>query len=98
LPVTGNDRPRDAPKRQTAAGLAVSKKERELVFLEDAANAGRPQSSREPTARRSRSTSGAAANAAVAGVDGEAQSRQHGRTLLLAWGLLTERGTATFLT
>jgi hypothetical protein len=40
LPVTGNDRPRDAPKRQTAAGLAVSKKERELVFLEDAANAG----------------------------------------------------------
>jgi hypothetical protein len=89
-PDTGNDRLRDPPKRTAAAdtaGSAVLKKEREMVILEGAATAG-----------RSRSAWGAGVGRAVSGVDGEARSRQHGRTVLRAWGLLLERGTATFLT
>jgi len=100
-PGTGNDRLRDPPKRAAAAdaaGSAVLKKERELVILEDAATAGRPQFNEEPTARRPRSASGAGAGEAVSDVDGEAPPREHGRALLRAWGLLPERGTATFLT
>jgi hypothetical protein len=82
--------PRDPPKRTAAAdtaGSAVSKKEREMVILGDAAAVGRP-----------RSASGAGAGGAGSGVDGEAPPRDHGRALLRAWGLLPERGTATFLT
>jgi hypothetical protein len=58
-----------------------------MVIVEDAAAVGRP-----------RSASGAGAGRALSGVDGEARSRQHGRTLLRARDLLPERGTATFLT
>ena len=68
-----------------------------MVILEDAATAGRPQFNEEPTARRPRSAWGAGTGGAVSSVDGEVPPRDHGRALLRAWGLLPERGTATFL-
>ena len=98
MPDTGNDRLSDPPGRTTAAGSAVLKKERELVILEDVATAGRRQYNEGGTTRRHRSASGVGAAGAVSGVDGEVPPRDHGRALLQDWGLLPERGTATFLT
>jgi hypothetical protein len=87
LPDTGNDRLSDQAKRTVAAGSAVSKKEREMVIVEDAAAVGWP-----------RRASGAGGDRAVSGVDGEAHPHDLGCALLHARGLLPERGTATFLT
>jgi hypothetical protein len=69
-----------------------------MVILEDAATAGRPQGNKEPIVRRPRRASGEGAGGAVSGVDGEAQPRDHGRTLLSARDLLPESGTTTILT
>jgi hypothetical protein len=66
-----------------------------LGGLEEGAGNGHPGDA--AAVGRPRSASGAGAGGAGSGVDGEAPPRDHGRALLRAWGLLPERGTATFL-